>query len=61
MALERMSQFVYIVGAHVSMNRKITTTSIYLPIKKALNVIDTVPTKHTEVIKLSEIYSLMSI
>ena len=40
MALERMSQFVYIVGAHVSMNRKITTTSIYLPIKRALNVID---------------------
>ncbi len=40
MALERMSQFVYIIGAHVSMNRKITTNSIYLPIKRELNVID---------------------
>ena len=40
MALERMSQFVYIVGAHVSISRKITITSIYLPIKRALYVID---------------------
>ena len=59
--LERMGQFVYIVGDHVSMNRKIMTTSIYLPIKRALNVLITVPTKHTELINFSEIYLLMSI